>query len=406
MNKRRFNISSLAAFLLAALTFTACDDDMGSTEVPYQPYVLSLGITSGGTTTYYVVTADQLSDSTTTISALGQGIEQAGYRDYQQAEQTLFSIGGLGVTSATGIQRDANGYLQERGDFVFNTTPIGFCQVDAESMAAMELPTSTGKGGNLTFYTVDINSLELHNKVTTTPVAPMDNLQWPYVTGMMYSGGNLYVSYELMNPNTFTSDYADTSFVAVYSYPDFKFRKLMKDTRFGNIGSWNAFNGLQKDENGDLYAMSNTSMANGFSQSPKHSGFLRIKAGSLEFDPDYTFDYQALTGQKVAHWIYLGNGKVFAEVTTRLDAPAWSDADLKCCIIDLVNKTSVDVKGIPVHNGNGGRRFACLYDDGKVYLPVSTSSGVFVYTTDVVSATATKGARVSASFVAGVFKMK
>lgn len=406
MKKYTFHTLPFAATLVAAtLALASCDDDMGSTEVPYLPYVLSLGITSGGTTTYYVVTTDQLTDSTKTIRALGQGIEQTGYRDYQQAGQTLFSIGGRGVAMAAGIQRDGAGYLQEVGKFVFNTTPMGFCQVDAQSMAAMELPTSTGKGGRLTFYTVDIATLALSGKVTT-PVAPMDNLQWPYVTGMQYAGGNLYVSYEPMNPNTFTSDYADTSFVAVYSYPDFKFQTLMKDTRFGNIGSWNAFNGFQKDENGDLYAMSNTSTANGFSQSPKHCGFLKIKAGELSFDPDYSFDFQALTGQKVAHWLYLGNGKVFAEVTTRLDASAWSDADLKCCIIDLVNKTSVDVQGIPVHNGNGGRRFACFYENGTVYLPVSTPNGVYVYCTDVPTATAHKGAQVSATFVAGVFKLR
>lgn len=407
MKKYTFHTLPFAATLVAAtLALASCDDDMGSTEVPYQPYVLSLGITSGGTTTYYVVTTDQLTDSTKTISALGQGIEQTGYRDYQQAGQTLFSIVGRGVAMAAGIQRDGAGYLQEVGKFVFNTTPMGFCQVDAQSMAAMELPTSTGKGGRLTFYTVDIATLALSGKVTTTAVAPMDDLQWPYVTGMQYAGGNLYVSYEPMNPNTFTSDYADTSFVAVYSYPDFKFQTLMKDTRFGNIGSWNAFNGFQKDENGDLYAMSNTSTANGFSQSPKHCGFLKIKAGELSFDPDYSFDFQALTGQKVAHWLYLGNGKVFAEVTTRLDASAWSDADLKCCIIDLVNKTSVDVQGIPVHNGNGGRRFACFYENGTVYLPVSTPNGVYVYCTDVPTATAHKGAQVSATFVAGVFKLR
>ncbi len=391
--------------LAAMVSLSSCDNDMGSMEVPHEPYVVALGITSGGTTTYYVVTTDNLADSTKTIDALGKGIEQAGYRDYQQAGQTVFSIGGLGVTSATGIQRDADGFIQERGSFVFNITPIGFCQVDDHTMAAMELPTSTGKGGHLTFYSVDIQSLSLDNKVTTTAVAPMDDHQWPYVTGMQYAGGKLYVSYEPMNPNTFTSDYADTSFVAVYSYPDGKFVKLMKDTRFGNIGSWNAFNGFQKDEQGNLYAMSNTSLANGYSQSPKHSGFLRIKPGATEFDPDYTFDYQALTGQKVAHWLYLGNGKVFAEVTTHLDASPWSDADLKCCIIDLVNQTSVDVKGIPVHNGNGGRRFSCFYENGKVYTPIATQAGVYVYTTDVASASATKGAKVSASFVAGIFRL-
>lgn len=404
---RYFNTKIAAATfcLAAAAGLASCDSDMGSMEVANEPYVVALGITSGGATTYYVVTTDKLSDSTRTIDAQGKGIEQAGYRDYQQAGKTIFSIGGLGVTGATGIQRDADGFIQERGNFVFNNTPIGFCQVDDNTMAAMELPTSTGKGGHLTFYTADISSLSLSNKVTTTPVAPMDDHQWPYVTGMQYSGGKLYVSYEPMNPNTFTSDFADTSFVAVYSYPDGKFLSLMKDTRFGNIGSWNAFNGFQKDEQGDLYAMSNTSMANGFSQSPKHSGFLRIRSGATVFDPDYTFDYQALTGQKVAHWIYLGNGKVFAEVTTRLDAAPWSDADLKCAVIDLKTKTSIDVEGIPVHNGNGGRRFPCFHENGKVYLPVATKSGVHVYVTDVATAKATKGAKVSASFVAGIFRL-
>lgn len=389
-----------------AVVLASCDEDMGSTEVPNQPYVLALGITANNTTTYYVVTTDDLMRTDRTINALGNGIEQTGYRDYQQAEQTVFSIGGMGVTSATGIQRDGNGYIQERGNFVFNETPIGFCQVDDNHMAALEMPASTNKGGQLTFYTVDINTLALDHQVSTTPVAPMDDHDWPYVTGMQYAGGNLYVSYEPMNPNTFSSDYADTAFVAVYSYPDCQFKTLIKDERFGNIGSWNAFNGLQKDEHGDLYAMSNTSMANGFSQSPKNSGFLKIKAGETKFDPDYTFDYQALTGQKVAHWLYLGDGKVFAEVTTRLDAAPWSDADLKCCVIDLVKKTSTDVTGIPVHNGNGGRRFACFAENGFVYTPIATDGGVYIYRTEIATGKAVRGSRIEASFVGGVFKVK
>ena len=190
-------VKRLPSYILTTLTLccslfllASCDDDMGSQEVPNEPYVLSLGITSNGTTTYYVVTTNDLMSSTP-INAYGKGIEQNGYRDYQQAEQTVFSIGGLGVTSATGIQRDGNGYIQEVGNFVFNATPIGFCQVDNSTMAALELPTSTNKGQNLTFYSVDINSLSLTKRVTTTPVAPLDNITWPSVTGSAYSGGNL-----------------------------------------------------------------------------------------------------------------------------------------------------------------------------------------------------------------------
>lgn len=396
---------SAALVCLALLpTLTACDDDMGSTEVPGEPYVLSLGITSSGVTTYYVVTAQDLM-SDTPINAYGRGIEQNGYRDYQQAEQTVFSIGGLGVTSATGIQRDAAGYLQEVGDFVFNNTPIGFCQVDDHTMAAMELPTSPGSGQNLTFYSVDIQTLELKSRVTTTPVAPMDDIEWPSVTGMAYAGGNLYVSYVPMNSNTYATPAVDTAFVAVYGYPDFKFKTLIKDTRLGNIGSWNAFNGFQLDENGDIIAMSNTSLTNGFSQTNGKSGFLKIRAGETHFDEDYFFDYEALTGYKVAHWLYLGNGKVYAEVSTNQSAGAWSDAEDLSVIIDLNEQSHTVIQEIPLHSGQGGRRFVAYAENGYVYAPITTSEGVYIYRVDIASGTAVRGARISATFVGGLFRL-
>lgn len=400
---RRMSSAALACLALLP-TLTACDDDMGSTEVPGEPYVLSLGITSSGVTTYYVVTAQDLM-SDTPINAYGRGIEQNGYRDYQQAEQTVFSIGGLGVTSATGIQRDAAGYLQEVGDFVFNNTPIGFCQVDDHTMAAMELPTSPGSGQNLTFYSVDIQTLELKSRVTTTPVAPMDDIEWPSVTGMAYAGGNLYVSYVPMNSNTYATPAVDTAFVAVYGYPDFEFKTLIKDTRLGNIGSWNAFNGFQLDENGDIIAMSNTSLTNGFSQTNGKSGFLKIRAGETRFDEDYFFDYEALTGYKVAHWLYLGNGKVYAEVSTNQSAGAWSDAEDLSVIIDLNEQSHTVIQEIPLHSGQGGRRFVAYAENGYVYAPITTSEGVYIYRVDIASGTAVRGARISATFVGGLFRL-
>ena len=49
----------LAACLL--LGVTACEEEgLGNEETPFAPYVLSLGINSNGTTTYYVVTAPEL----------------------------------------------------------------------------------------------------------------------------------------------------------------------------------------------------------------------------------------------------------------------------------------------------------------------------------------------------------
>ncbi|SHF92098.1 DUF4374 domain-containing protein [Dysgonomonas macrotermitis] len=389
------------------LAFSGCDDLSEIEETPNAPYVLSLGITSSGTTTYYVVTTDDLMNGT--IDAKGKGIEQSGYRDYTIANNTIFSIGGLGVNYVTGMTRNAAGYLQETDNFIFDSKLSAFAQADNNTMIGMEIPDKAASGNQIKFYTVDINSVSI-TKTTTVPIAPISELEWPSITGMEISGGKVYVSYIQMNPNTYATSYVDTGFVAVYSYPELAFEKVMQDTRTGAVGSWAASNGFIKVENGDLYTMSNLSMANGFSNGgTKHAGFLRIPAGTTGFDSSYFFDFEAGSGGlKPAHAVYLGNGLVFAEVSTlnpQTSADRWSDKDLKCSIVDLYNQTITDVEGIPVHNGSGGRRFAVLVDGGYVYLPVSTDDGIYIYRTDISTGVAERGAKVSASFVPGIFKL-
>lgn len=399
-----FNIALLAL----AVAFTSCDDNLDAEqEQPGAPYVLSLGITSSGNTTYYVVSASDLMQGT--INAVGKGIEQTGYHDYQQGANSVFCIGGMGVTSATAVVRGADGLLKEQGQFVFDSSLNGLCQADASTMVGLELPASKESGRNLTFYTVDASSAAILSKNTANVVDPISTLDWPSITGMEHSGGNIYVTYTPMNSNTFETAYTDTCYVAVYSYPGMQFVTLMKSDMMGPGGSWGAYNGLVKDEADNLYVMSNSSISNGYSQSTKHAGFLRISKGATQFDADYYFDFEAATGGlKPAHITYIGDGKVFAEVSTlnpQTAADRWGDKSLKCCIIDLINQTVTDVEGIPVHNGNGGRRFACLVDGGYVYLPVSTSDGLYVYRTNVATAQATRGARISATFVGGFFKL-
>ena len=400
--------NSIILAAMAVGVLTSCEDDLAAEqETPNAPYVLSLGVTSNGNTTYYVVSTDNLMEGT--INAVGKGIEQNGYHDYQQGSNSIFCIGGLGLTSATTVVRGADGLLKEQGEFVFDNSLSGFCQVDQNTMVGLELPVNKESGSQLTFYTVDAKSAAILDKNTSTTVDPIDRLDWPSITGMMYSGGNLYVTYTPMNSMTFETAYTDTCFVAVYSYPDMKFVELMKDTRMGPGGSWGAYNGLMKDEQDNLYVMSNSALSNGYSQSTKHAGFLRIKKGATEFDSDYFFDFEAATGGlKPAHVAYIGNGLVFAEVSTLNPQTAndrWGDKSLKCCLIDLKNQTVTDVEGIPVHNGNGGRRFAYLNEGSYVYLPVSTPDGVYIYRTDVNTARAERGARVSTSFVGGFFSL-
>jgi len=389
-----------------SIGFFSCDNLAETEEVPFAPYIMSLGITASGTTTYYVVTAEDL--MTGEINAYGKGLEQSGYRDYEQANQTIFSVGGLGVNYAIGITRDAAGYLQETGDFVFDSKLSAFSQVDNSTMLGLEIPDKAADGDKMKFYVVDIDGVSI-TKTILQPIAPIAEVEWPSITGMEYSGGKVYLTYIQMNPTTYVTDFVDTTYVAVYSYPDMDLETVMKDIRTGPAGSWAAFNGLIKTENGDLYTMSNTSMANGFSKGGKNAAFMRIASGTSTFDKDYFFDFESKSGGlKPAHVKYIGDGLVFAEVSTlnpQTSDDRWSDKNVKCSIIDLYNQTITDIDEIPVHNGNGGRRFTALVDGGYVYYPVSTDGGIYIYRIDPKTAVAEKGAKISTTFVGGFFKL-
>ncbi|MFV0538160.1 MAG: DUF4374 domain-containing protein [Dysgonomonas sp.] len=384
---------------------TSCEDLTENKEIKDAPYVLALGVTSSGTTTYYVVSATDLMNET--IDAKGQGVEQSGYHDYEQGNQTIFCIGGLGVTHLKGITRNASGYIQEAGDYYFNQSLSVFSQINSTTMMGMEIPANAASGNMITFYDTDINTVSFTRK-RNVPIAPLATLEWPSITGLCESNGKIYVTYFHMSQSDWSTRFTDTTYVAVYDYPDMTLNKIMKDTRTGPAGSWYAHNGIFKDEIGDMYLMSNSSYTNGFSQSTKNAAFVRIPAGSTEFD-NYFFDFEAKTGGlKPAHIKYLGNGLVFAEVCTvnpQTVNDRWSDKSVKCCIIDIYNKTVKDVEGIPVHSGMGGRRFPVLHDGGYVYMPITTDDGTYIYRTDIQAATAVRGAKVSASFVAGVFKL-
>lgn len=401
---------TLAAVAASALLLTACsDDNNGGVSSPARSkYALSLGVTANGNTTYYVVKSNDL--MTGTISAQGNGLEETGYHDYMQAANgNILSIGGLGVTDVNMISQDAQGVLSVRTMFRANTALSELCQADDKTLLGLEVPATPQAGSQLTFYVVDAVTGSVTNTNTSNAVAPLAQQEWPSVTGMSVNNGHVYVAYVPMSRETYATPATDSCYVAVFTYPGLQFEKLMKDARTGNAGSWNAYNAFQRDEQGDLYVMSNSNVANGFSQSTQDAAFLRIRKGQTEFDTNYLFPFGKQTGGlRPAHWLYVGNGLAYALVSTETDQSAenlrWSDRNLKAYVVDLYNQRATEVQGVPLHNGDGGRRFAALVEGNYVYHLVNDASGAYIYRTDVTSATARRGARVETSFMAGMFK--
>jgi hypothetical protein len=390
--------------LCATVFFTSCvsEDEVPTPFEEENPYVLSLAVqgSDGGFTYYTVPFEDVMSGS---LSAVGQGIEQPGYYDFTQFGNTIYSMGGLDDINVVGITLGEDGELAQIGDVSFTNSLADIVKADDNTLLGLELSSSSDM---VRFHTIDINTVSVTD-TKELPVSDITDLKSPSYSGMRISGDHLFLSYYISDPTSYETNYTDTARVAVFSYPELEFQKVIKDIRTGPIGGFNVKSGLIKDENGDIYALSHSNPANGFSQTTKDGGILRTNSGETAFDPDYFFDIEEVTGGKnVAHLKYLGNGKVFAEINMadNDEQVRWSDGPLQSAIIDLNNQTVTYIEGIPEHAGSG-RRLAALHDENFIYLCIPEDNGIYVYRVDVENHTATRGAAVEANFVAGFFRL-
>lgn len=408
MIKSLLQKSMLAAMVIAAAACSKNDDNNGNPIDPDASAVYALGIGVTGTdnvNTNYLVPATDLSSGT--ISPIGTGLTLIGYRDYSGANgNTVFALGGLGEVNVNAAKLGADQKLAISGSSVFPRALNDLKQIDEAQMLAIEIPKKAD-GDQMSFYLVDIATQRI-TKTVTNPTADLilggDD---PIYSGSAIAGNKLFLSY-LHFALDYSTNHVTKNYIAVYSYPELKFEKIITDERTGPTGAWETKNGLFTVENGDVYAMSSSNISNGYSQSLKPGGYLKIKKGETSFDPTYFFNTDLLGG-KISHQKYLGNGLVLAAISTiptQTLADRWGDKNLKVSIIDLNSNSIKDVTGIPVHNGVGGRSFPVLADNGSVFYPVSTAEGTFIYKINVAAGTATKGAAVLGTFVGGIFKVK
>ncbi|CAM4315161.1 protein of unknown function [Pedobacter westerhofensis] len=407
MNIRNLYKSTMLAVIAFAAVSCSKSNDNSTPVTGESVYALGIGVTgSDNVNVNYMVAANSL--TTGTITPIGNGLTLTGYRDYAAGNKSVFAIGGLGEVNANGIDYSATApsNLVLTGSSVFPRALNDIFQIDDTQMMGIEIPTQT-VGSNISFYFVNIASKQI-TKTITSPTAPLVvGANDPIYTGWAINGNKFYLSYMHFDAS-YGTNLVDRNYIAVFSYPEMVFQQVFTDTRTGPTGAWQTKNGLFKVENGDIYAMSSSNISNGFSQSLKPGGFLRIKSGATTFDPTYFFNTDLLGG-KISHIKYLGNGIAIAAISTltsQTAADRWGDKNLKISIIDLNASTIKDVTGVPIHNGVGGRSFPVYVEGGNVFYPVTTADGTYIYQINVASLTATRGAKITGTFVGGIFKIK
>jgi len=399
--------NGLYTALAIALVSCSNDDSNEPTPAEGEVYTLGLGVTTGNATTNYVVTTNDLMSGTITL--VNNGFLQEGYRDYNNIGNHFQAIGGLGLNDVNSYYVDANNQVAVKTGLNLQARPVDTRDIDGtgKSMLAVTLPAKPAEGTDFTFMTIDVasNAISRTVKVPVTKATfPIDD-QWLLHTGIAISGSKAFQTILPFDSEGWKTSKTDKTYVAVYSYPDFKLEKVIEDERTGPAGAFGTRSGVFATESGDVYTISHSGY--GYSQRTKEPAILKIAAGTTVFDNNYLFKTaDVANGGRVVHAIYVGNNKLFATVSTGTQATQWADENLKFAIVDLAAKTITAVKDSPTFSGNGGRSFAAFHSNGKAYAAATVNNVLNIYEVDLSNATIRKGAQVNATFVGGLGQIK
>lgn len=408
MRKLYLNLILGAITAASLISFTSCKKTEGGGQQTTGDYVLAIRSEGDAeVSSDYLVTTDSLMDGK--ISIRGNGIEQSGYHFYQQTGKYLTTITYTDANVATVYKMNDSKELVEHIKFSIEQLHL-MHPISETEFITMNIPR--GGSENATFYVVNAETgVTIKEKATSVYTPTNGSGEQAYFSGMTLRDDKLYVSFFQILDNTFASTQTDSAYVAIYSWPELEYQKTITDPRTGPAGAYAAEGHVFTTETNDIYTMSPCAIAAGAPQETRPSGILRINNGEEEFDDSYFFNIEEATGgYKLCNASYLGNNKVLASIFSFKEHTAddlWSRRDVKLAIIDVVAQTVNYIDGIPVHYGGPTGAFPNQYieDNGKVYIKITTDSGINIYEVDPNTYTAKKGAEIDGAAVYGFFNL-
>lgn len=202
-----------------------------------------------------------------------------------------------------------------------------------------------------------------------------------FYLGMKTFGGKLFLGvYYGGNLDLLTKAY-----MAVISLETDAVEKLIEDDRTAAIfQGGSSANGIEVDENGDMYVM-------GIGSPSKPSGIVRIKKGTTDFDPDYFMNLDEITGNSCRNFRLFDDGLAFTHrVVDVADLYELNGANYEIYQIDIKNKTSKGKLGdLPVIWGSS-TGIIRKYSESELLMSVSGKTENAVYVYSVVNGNLTK----------------
>lgn len=409
MNKKINNLHVLIA--VSALTFTACNDetpqpDPGLGDGSNTRYIVAAHPNSAEPgTADYLLTVDDITSGS--ISTTGNGVEQDGtYRYYMTSQNKFFSLlyGQGNPGAVTSYVLNADGELMQTADFVTETVQV-FAPMNDE-LALIRVPRSGNE--NAVFIRIDATNPSIKANKEVNIVKLAGNGERAHFTWATQFGEKLlapYMSIKGCCDDVFGTQYPDSTWVAVFSYPDLNLETVIKDNRTSYLGAYFK-NGLFVDENGDAYGFSGASVT--VQQkivNKKPSAIVRIKAGTTEFDQSYFFNFEEKTnGYKINAARYVGNGKFLVQTY----GSAGTTTGVKFTVVDVYEQTVEWVSGVPNNvSSTTINNYGAVSDDKtKAYVGLTLESGSsYVYEFDINSNSAKQGLQVQGGKITGIHKL-
>lgn len=407
--KNRYALLLVIIGMLSLLI--SCDPPLDFSEVNDEDLELTgatrfvISATPIGTTGIadYLLLANSLDEGS--ITTQGNGMEQDGsYRYYITHKNRFFSfLYGQGNPGAvTSYKLNAEGKLVKLSDFQSETVQVFAAVKDDIFMA--KIPRSGNQFSSM--FRIDARKYQIVGEKQENIVNLAGNGERAHFTWATQVGDKLFLPYMSIKgvaPDAFGTSFPDSSWVAVYSYPELKFEKIIRDNRTSYIGAY-FNNGLVEIENGDAYAFSPAAATNNSVVTSKNpSAFVRILKGTTAFDQSYFFNVEEISGgYHIAAQTYLGKGLFILSMYAQPGSVTGNAR--KFAIADVINKKFKWVTGIPeditkttVINNYSPR------DGKKGYIGITTASeGSYVYVFDAEIATAKKGLKVEGGTITAI----
>jgi hypothetical protein len=326
----------------------------------------------------------------------------------------LYGQGSPGAVTVYGV---TDGKLKKLNDFT-SATVHAFAPVN-DDILTIRVPRRIAAAGTPTvyeWYRVNTTTNAEVARGTSDAIAPSGNGEIAHLSWIKQVGNKVFAPYFSIY-NSFFTKFPDEAGIAVFSYPDMKYEKTIRDNRTSFIGRYFT-DGLGVVENGDCYAFSSSVAADddpatvavdAKMTSTKPSAITRIKSGTTEFDTSYFFNFEdASNGYVITNWMYIGQNKFIANIEPKASKGQYV-VGKRLAIVDVVAKTVKSVTGFPEVSAISSvttTNYSPL--DGKTgYIGVNLVSGAtYVYKIDASNTTAVQGIKVEGGLITAIQHVK